>query len=50
LDHEPDRPRRWQRREKKRRGERERMAKHGATIRRVYADAILKRLRRKPKP
>jgi hypothetical protein len=42
-----DRPRRWQRREKRRRGERERIQKHGAGIKRVYPDAIRKRLRRK---
>jgi hypothetical protein len=41
---------RWQRRENRRHAERRRLQKHGATLRRVYRDAILKRLRaRKPK-
>lgn len=42
---EPEgRPRRWQRREKRRRSERARMKKHGAAVRRVYPAAIRKRL------
>ena len=35
---------RWQRREKRLRSESTRMAKHGADMRRVYADAVRKRL------
>ncbi len=38
-------PSRGERREERRRQERERMAKHGAGLRRVYRDAVLKRLR-----
>jgi hypothetical protein len=34
---------RWQRRELRRRRERERLQKHGASLRRVYADAVRKR-------
>jgi hypothetical protein len=40
---------RWQRREARRRAERERIQKHGATVRRVYADAVRKRLQQKPR-
>lgn len=40
---------RQERREKRRRGERQRMPKHSMSLSRVYRDAILKRLRRKPK-
>jgi hypothetical protein len=36
---------RWQRRERREVAERRRIKKHGATIRRVYRDAILKRLK-----
>jgi hypothetical protein len=36
---------RWQRREQRRRAERRRLQKHGAGLRRVYRDAVLKRLR-----
>jgi hypothetical protein len=36
---------RWKRRDQRRRAERERLQKHGAGLRRVYRDAILKRLR-----
>ncbi|HEX5141813.1 MAG TPA: hypothetical protein VFX19_12780 [Dehalococcoidia bacterium] len=39
-------PAKWQRREQRRTRARERMQKHGATLRRVYADAVLKRLRK----
>jgi hypothetical protein len=35
---------RWQRREKRRRSEKARQQKHGASLRRVYADAVRKRL------
>jgi hypothetical protein len=35
---------RWQRRQKRRSSERARLKKHGATLRRVYADAVRKRL------
>jgi len=35
---------RWQRREKRRVAERARLQKHGATLRRVYSDAVRKRL------
>ncbi len=44
-----ERPRRWQRREKRQRSERERIQKHGATLKRVYAAAIRKRLRKRTK-
>lgn len=36
---------RWQRRERRRNAERKRQKQHGAAIKRVYRDAILKRLR-----
>jgi hypothetical protein len=47
--HEPkgERSSRWQRREKRRASERERLQKHGAGLRTVYRDAILKRMRDK---
>jgi hypothetical protein len=35
---------RWQRRDQRRRAERQRLQKHGAGLRRVYRDAVLKRL------
>jgi hypothetical protein len=35
---------RWQRREQRRRNEKERLQKHGAGLRRVYVDAVKKRL------
>jgi hypothetical protein len=41
---------RWQRRQRRRQAERERQKKHGATIKRVYRDAILKRLKARKKP
>ena len=41
----PEHDGRWQRREKRRRAERQRLQKHGAGLRRVYRDAVLKRLR-----
>jgi hypothetical protein len=41
-----DRTHRWRRRAERLRSERERMKKHGATIRRVYRDAVLKRRRK----
>jgi len=34
---------RWQRREARRRKQRERLQKHGASLRRVYIDAVRKR-------
>ncbi len=34
---------RWARREQRRRARRERLEKHGASLRRVYADAVRKR-------
>jgi hypothetical protein len=37
---------RWQRREKRKKSERERIAKHGATLHRVYVNALTKRLRK----
>ena len=40
---------RWQRRERRRLAERQRLKKHGAAIRRVYRDAILKRLKARRK-
>jgi hypothetical protein len=38
---------RWQRREQRRESERSRLQKHGAGLRTVYRDAILKRMRDK---
>ncbi|HLF70565.1 MAG TPA: hypothetical protein VI759_00225 [Dehalococcoidia bacterium] len=38
---------RWRRRETRQKRARERLQKHGASLRRVYADAIRKRLRAK---
>jgi hypothetical protein len=41
---------RWQRREQRRVSDRNRLQKHGAGLRTVYRDAILKRMRhKKPK-
>ena len=40
---------RWLRREQRRKRVRERLQKHGASLRRVYADAIRKRARAKRK-
>jgi hypothetical protein len=40
---------RQERREKRRRKKRERIPKHGKSLARVYRDAVLKRLRGKPK-
>ena len=37
---------RWRRREERRRQERRRIKKHGASLRRVYVNAVRKRLRR----
>jgi len=45
ADGEP-RPTRSERREARRRAARERIAKHGAGLRWVYRDAVLKRARR----
>ena len=36
---------RWRRREQRRHAERQRLQKHGSSLRRVYRDAVLKRLR-----
>ncbi|HEY4685828.1 MAG TPA: hypothetical protein VII57_07265 [Dehalococcoidia bacterium] len=36
---------RWLRRERRRKSERARMTKHGAGLRRVYVDAVRKRIR-----
>jgi hypothetical protein len=44
-DHE--RSNRWQRRERRKQAERRRIKKHGAALRRVYRDAVLKRLKRR---
>jgi hypothetical protein len=49
-DHNGAQSGRWQRRELRRRKEKERIQKHGATLRRVYADAVRKRARRKGMP
>jgi hypothetical protein len=38
---------RWRRREQRRVSRRNRLEKHGAGLRRVYRDAVLKRLRAK---
>jgi hypothetical protein len=44
------RPSRWQRRELRRKRQRERLQKHGASLRRIYADAVRKRAKdAKPK-
>jgi hypothetical protein len=40
---------RWQRRERRKQTERQRQQKHGATLKRVYRDAILKRLKARKK-
>ncbi|MFC1967136.1 hypothetical protein ACFLV2_00610 [Chloroflexota bacterium] len=40
---------RQERREKKLRKRRERIAKHGKSLARIYMDAVLKRLRRQKK-
>ncbi len=37
---------RWVRRERRQRRERGRLVKHGADVRRVYRDAVLKRFRK----
>ena len=44
-----DKETRQERREKKRRKKRERMPKHGKGLARTYMEAIMKRLRGKPK-
>ncbi len=41
---------RWQRRERRRQAERQRLKKHGAAIKRVYRDALLKRLKARKSP
>ncbi|HEY7269430.1 MAG TPA: hypothetical protein VH951_06355 [Dehalococcoidia bacterium] len=41
-----DHSRRWKRRAERIRSERARIKKHGASIKRVYKDAVLKRRRR----
>jgi hypothetical protein len=41
--------RRWVRRESRRRAHRDRQQKHGASLRRVYADAIRKRRQEREK-
>jgi hypothetical protein len=38
---------RWQRRDKRKKSARERMPKHGATLQRVYVNALTKRLRKR---
>ncbi|HXH21905.1 MAG TPA: hypothetical protein VNN10_07730 [Dehalococcoidia bacterium] len=43
----PGAPRRWQRREQRHLAARRRMQKHGAGVKRVYADALRKRLKRR---
>ena len=40
---------RWQRRQARRTSERTRIKKHGASVRRVYIDALRKRLARRKK-
>ena len=40
---------RWQRRARRQRAEKARLQKHGATLRRVYADAVKKRLQQRKK-
>ena len=47
--HEPkdERSSRWQRRDQRRTSDRNRLQKHGAGLRTVYRDAILKRMRDK---
>jgi hypothetical protein len=48
ADQDANSPRagRWQRRDQRRRAERRRIKKHGAGLRRAYADAIRRRLRK----
>jgi hypothetical protein len=48
ADQDANSPRagRWQRRDQRRRAERRRIKKHGAGLRRTYADAIRRRLRK----
>jgi hypothetical protein len=46
----PSRSRRWQRRERRRSAERSRQKKHGAALKRVYRDAVLKRMKARKKP
>ena len=43
-EHPTSRSGRWQRREDRRRSERARLQKHGVGLRRVYVDAVRKRL------
>ncbi len=47
MNGEPPRDERAERREQRRRANRERMQKHGATTGAVYRNAVLKRLRKK---
>jgi hypothetical protein len=49
VDENPKEKTRQERRENRRRKKREKMPKHGKSLARVYRDAILKRLRGKPK-
>ena len=45
---EPDKETRQERREKKLKKNRERIAKHGKGLAKIYMDAIMKRLKRHP--
>jgi hypothetical protein len=49
VDENPKKKTRQERREERLRKKREKMPKHGKSLARVYRDAILKRLRGKPK-
>ena len=44
---EPGPSTRWQRRDKRQKSERERLPKHGASLQRVYINAVHKRLQEK---
>ena len=49
VDEKAGRSGRWQRRDQRRRSEKERLQKHGAGLRRVYIDAVRKRLAERAK-
>jgi hypothetical protein len=50
MTNRDDAAQRWVRRETRRKAERERLRKHGATLRRVYLDAVRKRAAGKKQP
>jgi hypothetical protein len=49
MSENSERPSRWQRRDRRRLAERNRLKKHGAALKRVYRDAVLKRLKARKK-